>query len=457
MSVSRGELVRRAVHVGTGGFALLLPWLDWRQAALLAIFAFLFNWQLLPRLGGRGMWRVADVSRGYPVGILVYPLAVLAMILVFHDRLWLAAAGWGILAVGDGMASLVGQAFAGPRLAWNPRKGWLGFAAFVACGAVAAAFLLAWTARLPLAPAAEHWPRTLGVALALALVCAVVESLPTTLDDNATVPLAVVLALPLLVAAEPGLLAADPHVGRRAALGLLLNSAIAVAAFFARSIDLPGALAAVAIGTVITTALGLPGLALMVAFFVLGSAVTRLGYRRKAERGIAQERGGARGWAHACANGAVPALLALAAGMSPPGLRELLVLAYAAAVATAAADTCSSEVGKAYGRRTFMLLTLRPAAPGTEGAVSLEGTLGGFLGALAIGAVGVACGLLAPGAALLVAAAGLVGSLAESALGAVAGRRGLLSDNLLNATNTVIGALTVVLLARALGAFTPRP
>jgi len=453
VSLARGELARRAVHVGSGGFALLLPWLLWWQAALLATSAFLFNWLLLPRVGGRGMWRSADVSRGYPLGILAYPLAVLAMILVFHDRLCLAAAGWGILAVGDGMASLVGQAFAGPRLAWNPRKGWLGFTSFVACGALAAAFLLAWTARLPFQPAAEHWPRTLGVALTLALVCALVESLPTTIDDNLTVPLAVVLVLPLLAQAQPGLLLHDPLFARRMAVGLGLNAAIAVVALLARSIDVPGALAAVGIGTAITAGLGLPGLALMVAFFVLGTAATKLGYRRKAGRGIAQERGGARGWAHACANGSVPALLALLAGMSPAALRDLLALAYAAAVATAAADTCSSEVGKAYGRRTFMLLTLRPADPGTEGAVSLEGTLGGFLGALAVGSTGVLTGLFGWDAALVAAVAGLAGSLAESALGTFAGRRGWLSDNLLNATNTVIGALLAVALARALGAF----
>ena len=143
MSLGRGELLRRAVHVGCVAFALLLRWLTWPQAALLALAAFVFNWQVLPRVGGKGMWRGADVARGYPVGILAYPLAVLALVLLFRDRLWMAAAGWGILAVGDGMASLVGQSAGGPRLPWNARKGWVGFAAFVACGTAAAAFLAA--------------------------------------------------------------------------------------------------------------------------------------------------------------------------------------------------------------------------------------------------------------------------------------------------------------------------
>jgi uncharacterized protein (TIGR00297 family) len=449
VSLDRGELARRVVHVGCVAFALLLRWLTWRQAALLALGAFLFNWQVLPRVGGKGMWRGADVARGYPVGILAYPLAVLGLILVFRDRLWMAAAGWGILAVGDGMASLLGQAAGGPRLPWNERKGWVGLFAFVAFGAAAAAFLAAWAARLPLDPGAAHWPRTVGVAFALALACALVESLPTTLDDNVTVPLAVVLLLPLFAAASPALLLDDPLFGRRLLVGLAANAAIALPAFLARSIDAGGALSAILIGTAITAGLGLPGLALMVAFFVLGTAATKIGYRTKAARGIAQERGGARGWRHAWANGGVPAFLAVLAGMAPPGVRDLLALAYAAAVATAAADTCSSEVGKAYGRRTFLITSLRPVPPGTEGAISLEGTVGGLLGALAVGAVGVATGLFGWPAALLVALAGLLGSLAESVLGTVAERRGWMDNNLLNAANTAIGALLAVLIVRA--------
>lgn len=455
MSLGRGEAARRAVHVGCVGFALLLRWLTWPQAALLALCAFAFNWLVLPRVGGRGMWRSSDVARGYPVGILAYPLAVLALVLLFRERPWMAAAGWGILAVGDGMASLLGQALGGPRLPWNERKGWVGFLSFVVFGAAAAAFLWAFTARLPLAVDAAHWPRTLGVSLALALAGALVESLPSTLDDNVTVPLAVALTLPLLAAAEPALLLDDPLLPRRVLLGFAVNGLVAVAAFAVRAVDVSGALAAVAVGTAITAGLGLPGLALMIAFFVIGTAATKLGYRVKVARGIAQEKGGARGWRHALANGGVPALLALAAAMAPPPLRDLLALAYAAAVGTAAADTCSSEVGKAYGRRTFLVTTLRPVPPGTEGAVSLEGTLGGFAGALLVGATGVLVGLFGWTAAVLVAVAGLLGSLAESVIGTVATRRGWMDDHLLNATNTAIGALAVVLIVRILGAARP--
>lgn len=446
MTLPAAEAKRKLVHVAMGGFALLLRVLTWPQAAACAAAAFLFNWQVLPRIGGRRLWRGKEHAQGYPLGILLYPLSVLGLVLAFRDDLALAAAVWGLLAFGDGMATVLGQALAGPRLPWNPAKGWVGFGAFVLFGTAAASFLMAWTLKLPLAASASG--RVLGLTLPVALACALVESLPTTLDDNLTVPLTGGVLLALLVPLEPRLLLESP-LGRNLAIGLGVNGALAVAAHLARSIDVPGALSALLIGTAITVGLGPGALGLMVAFFVIGSTATRLGYQVKAARGIAQEKGGARGWRSAWANGGVPALLALLGGMAPAGLRALFALAYAASVATAAADTCSSEVGKAYGRRTFLITTLRPVPPGTEGAVSLEGTLGGLAGGALVAVVGAAAALYSWPLAVLVALAGLLGSLAESVIGSLAERRGWLDNDQLNALNTAVGAGIVAILAGA--------
>src|SRR6185503_14286817 len=126
MPLTSGEAKRKLLHVAVGGFAFLLRFLSWPQAALMAIAAFVHNWLVLPRIGGRGLWRADEQGVGYARGILLYPAAVLALILWFRAELWMAAAAWGILAYGDGMATLVGQALGGPRLPWNPRKGWAG-------------------------------------------------------------------------------------------------------------------------------------------------------------------------------------------------------------------------------------------------------------------------------------------------------------------------------------------
>ena len=108
MALSRVELARKSVHVVMGAFALLLRFLDWRQAALLALAALAFNLFVLPRAGGGHLLRERDLARGFPVGILVYPLVVLLLVLLYRDRLALAAAGWAYLAFGDGAATLCG-------------------------------------------------------------------------------------------------------------------------------------------------------------------------------------------------------------------------------------------------------------------------------------------------------------------------------------------------------------
>jgi uncharacterized protein (TIGR00297 family) len=439
------EVKRKLVHVAAGGFAFLLRDLPWPQVAALAGGAFAFNLLLLPRIGGKGLWREEEHGRGYPLGILLYPLAVLGLVLAFHDRLELAAALWAILAFGDGMASFVGQWLGGPRLPWNARKGWAGFLAFVLFGAAGATVLLGWTLRLPPPLWGSAW--IVGLTVPLAVFCALVESLPTTLDDNLTVPLAGAVVLPLLLEASPAALLGSPDLAQRLLLGLAINAAFAAFAFWQGSIDLAGGISAVLIGVAITVGLGLPGLLVMIAFFVLGSAATKLGYRVKQARGIAQEKGGARGWRNAWANGGVAAFLALMAALDPQH-SGLYAIAFAAAVATAAADTCSSEVGKAYGRRTFLITTLRPVPPGTEGAISLEGTLGGLLGGALVAAVGALGGLYTWPVAGLVALAGLLGSLAESVIGTVAERRGWLDNDLLNALNTALGAAIVVAFVR---------
>lgn len=49
-----------------------------------------------------------------------------------------------------------------------------------------------------------------------------------------------------------------------------------------------------------------------------------------------------------------------------------------------AADTVSSEIGKAYGSQAYLVSTFRRVPRGTEGAVSLEGSLAGLAAVIGI-------------------------------------------------------------------------
>ena len=120
------------------------------------------------------------------------------------------------------------------------------------------------------------------------------------------------------------------------------------------------------------------------------------------------------------------------------------------ALATAACDTVSSEIGQAYGGRPVLITTLRPVPVGTDGAITWVGTLAGGLAALAVGGCASATGLLASDLLGIVTVAALLGSAADSFLGATLEAQGLLDNEAVNFSNTLLGALAGIGLAALL-------
>jgi uncharacterized protein (TIGR00297 family) len=434
--LSRGEVARKLVHMGVGLIAFSLRFLGPLWGGFCALVAVVFNLVLLPRIGGRRLWREADAARGMATGIVLYPVAVLLLILLFHRRLEVAAAVWGILAFGDGMASLVGMTFGHRKLPWNPAKSWAGSAAYLVFGAAAATLLLLWTA-----PARYPVGFALGACLAAALFAALLESLPHGLDDNLGVPLVTGLLLFCLLLTAGGWepLLAGGELGRGLAVGAAANLLLGALAYAAGGVSRSGLAAGLVVGTVVWGFLGWRGFLLLLAFFVLGTAATRAGHDRKAAAGIAEGGGGRRGARNVLAKSGVPALCAVFAATTP--FPVPFVLAFAGALATAAADTASSEIGQAWGRQTFLVTTLRGVPPGTEGAISVEGTVAGVLAAMAVALVGRASGLLPGWGIPVVVVAAFLATTLESFLGATLERQGLLDKEAVNFLNLLAGAL----------------
>jgi len=434
--VTRSEVPRQLVHIAVGVIALSLKFLTWPQAAAMAVAAVLFNLFVLPRLTHQ-VFRPGDLDRPWTSGIVIYPLAVLGLILVFRERLDLAAAAWGILAAGDGMATLVGTTVRSPRLPWNPDKSVAGLAAFIGTASVASVGLLIWsTGGSPVTP--------LWWAVAASVVAGLVETIPIHLDDNLSVPVAAAFVLWTSTLMDPHVLASrGPAIAGEAAMALKANGAIALAGLLAQTVTASGALAGLAIGVVVVLGGGWAAWGLLLATFIVASVCTRLGAARKVAAGIAEDRGGRRGPGNAIANTGLAAwACAVAIGMPDP---SLALLACVAALATAGSDTVASEIGKAYGRSTWMVTSLRRVAAGTTGAVSIEGTLAGTISAAGLAALGAWGGLVPWMAVPLITAAATVASLIEGALGSTLEARGILNNDTLNFVNSAIGAaITVV-------------
>jgi uncharacterized protein (TIGR00297 family) len=113
------------------------------------------------------------------------------------------------------------------------------------------------------------------------------------------------------------------------------------------------------------------------------------------------------------ANGGIAAVCAALAPWHPAA-----ALAFAGALAAAAADTWSTEVGGRSRQVPLLITTLQPVAPGTSGGVTPLGSAGGIAGAFLVAAVALAVGLADARGALLVGLAGATGGLWDSLLGA---------------------------------------
>lgn len=428
------ERARQWVHIGSAGFALLLRVLTWQQAAGMAVAALAFNALVLPRLGGRQLYRPADHERGFPLGILLYPTAVLLLILTFRTRLDIVAAAWAILAFGDGFATLLGR---GPALPWNRDKSIAGTVSFVVFGGIGAT-ALAWWVR----PAVTPMPPLIFVAVApaaAALTAALVESLPVRLDDNLSVPFAAaaVLWLASLMSAD-AIAAAQPAIAGRVPWAIGVNAVVASLGYRARTVSLSGTVGGAIVGIVIWIGGGGAAWTLLFASFFAASAASRMGVERKADLGIAEERGGRRGAGNAIANCGVAAAAAIAAVTTPHFGAALF--AFTAALTAGGSDTVASEIGKAWGRSTFLVTTFRRVPPGTPGAMSIEGTAAGIAAAIVLASIGVALQLVPPPAVVPIVVGATAGALVESALGATLEGPGILNNDMLNFINTAVAA-----------------
>lgn len=187
----------------------------------------------------------------------------------------------------------------------------------------------------------------------------------------------------------------------------------------------------------------------MLAVAVLAFGATRLGRAKKEWLGTAERRRG-RSASQVAANLGFAALVS--SGPVQFWLRDcpwldraaharapLLTLALAA-LAEAAADTVSSEIGQVLGGRPRMITSFRAVEPGRDGAISVAGTLAGILAATAVAGAG-AWALRGDWNLFWISTAGGVfGLFFDSLLGATLETWGWLNNDAVNFVSSASGS-----------------
>jgi uncharacterized protein (TIGR00297 family) len=223
---------------------------------------------------------------------------------------------------------------------------------------------------------------------------------------------------------------------------LCVTAIFAALAYALGMVSLSGALGGFVVGALIYASLSPQGFAILALFVIGGSLLTRLGYWSKQRSGTAEAAGGRRGARNALANCAVCAACSLLHALTAS---DAFTLAFVASLGAAFADTAESEVGQLYGRAPRLISTLRRVPAGTDGAVSVPGTLAGVTAAALTAALGYALGLVdGVPSMLLVALAALSGTVVDSFVGALSPRFG---NELTNVLCTLVAAVLALAFA----------
>lgn len=213
-----------------------------------------------------------------------------------------------------------------------------------------------------------------------------------------------------------------------------------------------GAIAGVLVAFVLMLAGGFSGFIPLMTLFALTVISTAWGYKRKQRLGVAEHKKGRRA-SQVVANLGAAALCALPA-MWFPALAELLFIAAVAALAEAAADTVSSELGQAAARSAYMITDFRDVPVGTNGAVSIEGTISGCVAACIVAWISAVVGFVDWHWIPVITFAAISGMLLDSIIGATWENSGKLGNDAVNFISTVFAAdvaLVVALVMQRVG------
>ena len=456
------EYKRQTIHVLIGMIVLIFPFVPIQYLVLLLLGLF-FSVLMLPV--SSKLFRIITSSdkatRGIPTGAICLSgsmliLMLVAWVLTFTDYefpIFLIGGAIAITTFGDGMATILRVTEQARYDTLNnieyPRRQYQGeqtkpesvkaSLTILSVGAIFSFLIGAWIV---------YWT---GYAVSFQLLFfisviggtsgALLECISTRIHDNITVPIGSAMAMWLLFVL--GYSVSPGYLVFALAFALLLG----YLAYVAKIADISGLLSATLVGVLIIAFTNVWWFLLLLTFYMLGGGFTKYKYEYKKSLGIAQGKGGARGYRNVFSNSIFAIAASICYTIFPPA-SHLFMYIYLGSVATATGDTLASEVGTTYKGSPRMITTLKKVEPGTDGGVSTLGETASLLGSLVIAIFAVLFGVIAVdpnrlcliGMAIVVVS-GFVGTNIDSLLGATLQQRGILSNNGVNVASTLAGGL----------------
>ena len=207
------------------------------------------------------------------------------------------------------------------------------------------------------------------------------------------------------------------------------------------------------LGSILWGCLSWQGWFSVVIYLLFGSLVTKIGYKFKKQKGIAEKRGGRRGPENVWGSAATGLFFAIMVKLNFANLL-FYKIGFAASFAAKLADTFGSEIGKRFGRNTYLITSFRKVDRGTEGGVSLEGTIASAIGAIFMSSIMFALSIITTkNQFVIVSISGFLATISESFIGAKFQEKYKLSNELVNAFQTSISSIIAIFIYFLLKSF----
>nr|WP_272495869.1 DUF92 domain-containing protein [Bacillus pinisoli] len=191
---------------------------------------------------------------------------------------------------------------------------------------------------------------------------------------------------------------------------------VSMLGFFIKSLTVSGALAAFAVGSLISLGFGIQGLVILGAFFLTSSLWSKYKRRDKVNVDQITEKGERRDFTQVMANGLIPSICSFMYWVYPS---DYLLVAFLISISAANSDTWASEIGSLSKKAPIHVLKLRKVEPGTSGAISLLGTFATVCGAFLISVLGlILFKEISIILMIIIGVSGVMGSLFDTIIGA---------------------------------------
>lgn len=229
-------------------------------------------------------------------------------------------------------------------------------------------------------------------------------------------------------------------------ISFVLALALAVAVYKFRLLTKSGCVGSFAIGFCIGALGSVWWLALLIIFAVIGFAVTLVGFEKKKEKGIQEGEHGERSYKNILGVAIPPLLIAILNLIFGNNENSwMFSIAYIATIAVAGADTAASELG-VKDQKVWLITNFKRVEPGTDGGISLYGTLISVTASFAVSVLGYLFIFNTLDLWVLVpAVCGIIGCFADSYLGATLESWGYISKYVNNCSTGIIGGVLAIL------------